>query len=74
MVVPLKIFIQEIEVHMIVGRFFIFNKIHAFFSITRLNIIFLANVFMLDLGAVAASENSVKSFEGHAYEVINACL
>jgi len=26
---------------------------------------------MLDLGSVAASENSVKSFEGHAYEVIN---
>ena len=71
MVVPLKIFIQEIEVHMIVGRFFIFNKIHAFFSITRLNIIFLANIFMLDLGSVAASENSVKSFEGHAYEVIS---
>ena len=56
---------------MIVGRFFIFNKIYAFFSITRLNIIILANVFILDLGSVAASENRVKSFEGHAYEVIS---
>ena len=26
---------------------------------------------MLDLGAVAASENIIKGFEGHAYEVIN---
>ena len=53
------------------GIFFIFNRLHACFSITRLNIIILANVFMFDLGSIAANENRVKSFEGHAYEVIS---
>ena len=71
MIVPLKLFIQEIEVHLMFGRFCIFNRFHAFFSITHLNIIILANVFMFDLGSIAANENRVKSFEGHAYEVIS---
>ena len=53
------------------GNFFTFDRFHAFFSITRLNIIILANVFMFDLGSIAANENRVKSFEGHAYEVIS---
>lgn len=53
------------------GIFFIFNRLHACFSITRLNIIILANVFMFDLGSIAANQNRVNSFEGHAYEVIS---
>jgi CubicO group peptidase (beta-lactamase class C family) len=71
MIVPIKLLIQEIEVHLMFGIFFIFNRLHACFSITRLNIIILANVFMFDLGSIAANENRVKSFEGHAYEVIS---
>ena len=70
MIVPLKLFIHEIEVHLMFGRIFIFNRFHAFFSMTRLNILILANMFMFDLGSIAANGNRVKSFEGHAYEVI----
>ena len=71
MIVSIKSLIQEIEVHLMFGIFFIFNRLHACFSLTRLNIIILANVFMFDLGSIAANENRVNSFEGHAYEVIS---
>ena len=51
--------------------FFIFNRLQAYFSITRLNIIFLANVLMFNFGSIAANENRINNFEGHAYEVIS---
>ena len=71
MIVSIKSLIQEIELHLMFGIFSIFNRLHACFSLTRLNIIILANVFMFDLGSIAANENRVNSFEGHAYEVIS---